>query len=170
MVPVPAVAHAGAQTAHHLIHGVRQRSLVRHAAFHAFGHQLLVRLPGSSGRWSRGPCAMAPRLPMPRYTLKLAALDRFPSRRGFPRSTGEQAADHDRVRARRDAPWRMSPEYLMPPSAMMVTPVPSAASAQSAISRQLRHADAGHDPGGADAARADTDLDAHSRPLRSGHG
>ena len=37
--------------------------------------------------------------------------------------------------------------------------MPSAALAQSATAVSLRHSDAGHDPGGADAARADTDLD-----------
>ena len=37
-----AVAHAGPQAADHLEDRVRQRSLVGHASFDAFGHQLLL--------------------------------------------------------------------------------------------------------------------------------
>ena len=36
------VAHACPQASHHLEHSVRQGSLIRHAAFHAFGHELLL--------------------------------------------------------------------------------------------------------------------------------
>ena len=53
----------------------------------------------------------------------------------------------------------ISPEYLMPPSAMMVTPVPSAALAQSATAVSCGTPMPATIAGGADAARADTDLD-----------
>ena len=47
----------------------------------------------------------------------------------------------------------------MPPSAMTGTPPFAAAFAAAMIAGQLRHADAGDDPRGADRARADADLD-----------
>jgi hypothetical protein len=53
----------------------------------------------------------------------------------------------------------MSPEYLMPPSAISGTPVPRGARAFR-NRRDLRHAGAGNHARGADRARPDAHLDA----------
>ena len=54
----------------------------------------------------------------------------------------------------------MSPEYLMPPSAISGTPAPRVALRALGDRRDLRHAGAGDHARGADRARADADLDA----------
>ena len=95
---------------------------------------------------------------MPRYTLKLTALINFHIS-GALVHAGKQAADHDGVTRPRRCALGMSPEYLMPPSAMMVTPVLSAALAQSATAVSCGTPMPATITGGADGARADTDLD-----------
>ena len=53
----------------------------------------------------------------------------------------------------------MSPEYCMPPSPITGTPAGRQACAASMIAVTCGHADAGDDPGGADRAGPDADLD-----------
>jgi hypothetical protein len=102
------------------------------------------------------PLRIAPSEPMPRYTLYAAALVEHELARGLV-GAREERADHHA-----SAPAAMalatSPEYLIPPSAMIGTP---RFGRRGAVGdrRDLRDADARDDARGADRARADADLD-----------
>src|SRR5204862_516650 len=96
---------------------------------------------------------MAPRLPIPRITLK-----RRPSSRNDSPGLSSVPASIEPIitlSAPAASALTTSPEYLMPPSAITGT---SPAPVTAYDRRDLRDADAGDDAGGADRARTHTNL------------
>ena len=86
-----AVAHGGTKAAHQLEYGVGKRSLVRHAAFNAFGYQLLgvfleIAVLAAVGHGGQGAHAAV--------GLEGTALIDFHFAGGL-LGSGEQAAQHD---------------------------------------------------------------------------
>ena len=80
---------------------------------------------------------------------------------GFLIGVGEQAADHDGVGALAAMAFVMSPENLMPPSAIKGTcQTRVAARAHCEYGGDLGHARAGDDSRGTDRSRADANFDA----------
>src|SRR5471032_1232089 len=150
------VAHAAAQSADHLedVHG--QRTLVRHASFDAFRHELQIfrvglevavlrtLLHGADGAHSA-------------VRLVRAYLEENDVARGF-LGAGEERADHHRVRAGR--------ERLDDVSRVLDATVGDAGDAElhgrlhAAVDcADLRNTHAGHNPSGADGAGTYADLD-----------
>ena len=168
-----AIAHARLQPAHHLVHDHRHRSAIRHAAFDAFRHQAC---PAGSSRRQRRHLgrgisvgvleialarALRHRAQRSHAAIRLegAALIQDQLARDFRRFRQTSSRSSPR-KLRLPAPSLISPEYLMPPSAMMGTPASRVARAASAIAVICGTPDAGHDARGADRARPDADFDA----------
>ena len=149
----PAIAHARAQAADVLHHHFRQRSFVGHPAFDAFGHELFevvfdvleIAVFRTQGHRAEGAHAAV--------DLKLSTVvdDRLAGSLFY---AGEQSAGHDHVGAGHDG--------LGDVAGVAHAAVADDRHARSADRlggfvdrRELRHADAGHDPGGANTAGAD---------------
>ena len=149
------VAHAGAQAAHHLIYGVAHGSPVRHAAFDAFGNELLVVLLEVTVLAAALHGAEAAHAAV---DLELTSLIYLGLARRF-LAACEHAAHHHDAAARGDG--------LDDVAGVLDAAVGNDGNAElvralAALKYRadLRHADAGHNAGGADGAGAYADLDA----------
>ena len=107
MLRAAGVAHGGAQAARELVDDGHQAALVGHAAFDAFGHELLE-LRGGVLEIAIGRAVAlghgAERAHAAIRLVRRALVELDVARRFF--GAGEQAADHHAVGARRQSPWR----------------------------------------------------------------
>ena len=160
-----AVAHTGLQAAHQLVDGVAGQSLVRHAALHALGDQLLVALLevavlGAVVHGGQGAHAAV--------GLELAALVESRCRRGTP---------HSRPAGSRSSPRCAGGNGLDDVAGELHAAVGDDGHAvlgghtgRVIDGGHLGHADAGHHAGGADGAGADAHLDTVGARLDQGAG
>ena len=140
---------------------VRERSLVRHAALDAFGHELLGgALAFGVLEIAVASCRAASRRASPcRDSSCTSGPGRARSRRAIPRCrrTGCRASPPTR---RRRAPWRCRPNSGCRRRRSPERPCAPTPRQRICDRRDLRHADAGDDARRADRARTDADLDA----------
>ena len=153
-----AITHRRAQAAHQLGDHIDHRALVGHAAFDAFGHQLV-----GIGRRILEVAVGRPLLHRAQRThaavgLVRAALEQLDlARRLF--GAGQQAAQHDRVGAGRDGLGDIA--GVADAAIGDHRHVGRGQRGRHVVDRgDLRHADTGDDARGADRTGADADLDA----------
>ena len=154
-----AVAHRLAQAADELVQRPPRAALVRRRGPRSprgRASRRPRRRPGSSGP-SRTPRAfIAPSEPMPRYSLKRSPWWKTTS----PGASSVPASIEPSITVSAPAAiaFAMSPDEVMPPSAITGTPCRAATSAHVVDRGHLRHADAGDDARRADRAGPDADL------------
>ncbi|MNO76459.1 hypothetical protein D3C76_675330 [compost metagenome] len=153
------VAHRGAQAAHQLVDDRAQGALVRHTAFDAFRNQLLGACRGVlevtvGGTLSLGHGAQRTHAAI---SLVRTTLEQFDLARRF-FGTGEHRAHHHAGSTGHDGLGQVTGET---DAAVGDQRYASAFKGSGDVGdgTDLRHADTGDDTGGADRARADTDLD-----------
>src|SRR5690606_12195417 len=159
------VTHGGAQAAHQLVDDGAHRALVRYAAFDAFRHQLLGTGRGVLEVAVGRTLSLSHGAQRARAAVGLVgtALDQFDFARS-PFGTSQHRTDHHGGGASDDGLGQVTGEA---DAAVGDQRYASTFQGSSHIGHgtDLRYADAGNDAGGADRARADTDLDAISASL-----
>ena len=143
------------------MHDRDDAALVRHAPFDAFGHELLELSADVLKVAIRRAVALRHRAERAHAAIRLVrpALVQLDLARRL-LGAGEEAADHRRVRAGRDAPSRCRRSSGCRRRQSTECRVPSSACGDLDHGRDLRDTDAGHDARRADRARADADLHA----------
>ena len=155
------VTHAGFQAADELVGERAERTFIRDAAFDAFRHgfpalAVGVVLHGGVAVGAGVHCGGGAHAAV---GLEGAALIENCFAGGILLCRRREAADHHHAGCACGDAFVTSPENLMPPSAMMGTPVPSASAGCFHNGGELRDASAGDDARGADRAGADADFE-----------